>query len=938
MASKSGSCFIALLAATLVWAAPAASQATGTITGVITEGETGRGLGLAKVDAVAPGNRHVATTHANAEGRYRLFVPAGTYTVVVYVAGYEEARSAQVTVASGAAVAANISLRVSPFQLNPVVVTGRQQERATETVAAISVVTEQDIQARPAITPTDHLRSIPGVDVITQGMQSTNVVVRGFNNIFSGALHTLTDHRMAGVPSLRVNVLHFIPTASEDLQRIEVVRGPAAALYGPNTASGVLHMITKSPLQDAGTTVSFMGGERDLLSGTFRTSQRINDRLGFRVSGSVLTGREWEFIDTDEAAERAKFAADPFFRLDMMRALNVDQVEADRRIARIANRDNDLMRMSGDGRVDWYITPDLVTTFQAGMTNVNTGVELTGLGAAQIENWRYGYYQARANWQRLFAQVYLNTSNAGDTYLLRTGQPIVDESNMLVGQLQHGWQLNGRQGFIYGVDYFRTNPQTYGTINGIYEDEDLTTEVGAYIQSQTAITPKLELVLAGRVDEHSALPDMIFSPRAGLMYRFADERALRVTYNRAFSTPSSINQFLDLPTSMPNQARDQSAAAAARLGYSVRVQGTGTAGFTFRQPDGTYRMRSPFTPAQMGGPTTLLPTNASMFFPAAVQVVAAQAAAAQQPINPALVSYLLTLQPTSAQIGTNFIAGTQSVPIAALDLAPVSPIRETTTTTYEVGYKGILQRRISVSADVWFSRIQDFVTPLTLQTPLLAMNGEQIGAYLVPRFMQDLGMPQAQAVATAQALAPGLARVPVGVISSTDINANGAQLLATYTNVDEALDMWGTDLAIQALVTPSLSLSLTGSLVDKDWFQSEQVGIVTLNAPKRKGSLALEYRDATNPLAWEARVRYHAGYPVRSGVYEAYECIPGAPPTLACVEDATLFDVTLGYSIAQLRGATAQLSVQNVLDHDYRSFPGVPNVGRLALLRLRYNF
>jgi outer membrane receptor for ferrienterochelin and colicins len=937
MASKLRSCFMPLLALPLLWVAPATAQ-TGVITGVVTEGETGRGLGMAKVDAVAPGSRHVATTNANAEGRYRLVVPPGTYSVVVYFPGYEEARSQQVTVAAGASVAANVTLRVSPFQLNPVVVTGRQQERATETVAAISVVTEQDIRARPAVTPTDHLRTIPGVDIITQGVQSTNVVVRGFNNIFSGALHAITDHRMAGVPSLRVNVLHFIPTASEDLQRIEVVRGPAAALYGPNTASGVLHMITKSPLQDVGTTVSFMGGERDLASGTLRTSQRITDRLGFRLSGSLLSGREWEFIDTDEQAERAKFAADPFFRQDMMRALNVDEAEANLRISRIANRDNDLMRMSGDGRLDWYITPDLVTTFQAGMTNVNTGVELTGLGAAQIENWRYGYYQARANWKRLFAQVYLNTSNAGDTYLLRTGQPIVDESNMVVGQLQHGWQLNGRQGFIYGIDYFRTNPQTYGTINGIYEDEDLTTEVGAYIQSQTAITPKLELVLAGRVDDHSALPDMIFSPRAGLMYRFADERALRVTYNRAFSTPSSINQFLDLPTSMPNQARDPAAAAAARLGYSVRVQGTGTAGFTFRQPDGSYLMRSPFTPSQLGGPTTLLPTDASMFFPAAVQVVAAQAAAAQQPIDPNLVGYLLALRPTSAQIGTNFLAGTQSVPIAALDLAPVNPIRETTTTTYEVGYKGIVQRRFSVSADVWFSRIQDFVTPLTLQTPLLAMNGEQIGAYLVPRFMQDLGMSQAQAVATATALAPNLARVPVGVISSTDINANGAQLLATYTNVDEALDMWGTDVAVQALIRPSLSLTLTGSYVDKDYFESEQVGIVTLNAPKLKGALALEYRDAASPLTWEARVRAHAGYPVRSGVYEAYECIPDAPPTLACVQDATLLDLTVGYSLAQLRGATAQLSVQNVLDHSYRSFPGVPNIGRMALLRLRYDF
>jgi outer membrane receptor for ferrienterochelin and colicins len=929
MGSKLRSWFLALVALGAVWAAPAAAQ-TGTITGLVTEGGSGRGLGSAKVDAVSTDNRHVATAYTNAEGRYRLAVPAGTYTVIAYVAGYEDARVPQVTVAAGSSVAANVTMRVMPFQLNPVVVTGRQQERVTETVAATSVVTEQDIQARPAITPTDHLRTIPGVDIITQGVQSTNVVVRGFNNIFSGALHTITDHRLAGVPSLRVNVLHFIPTANEDLQRIEVVRGPAAALYGPNTASGVLHMITKSPLQDVGTTVSLMGGERDLLSGTFRTSQRITDRMGVKVSGSVLRGQEWEYIDADEQAERAKFAADPFFRQDMMRALGVTEAEADVRIGRIANRDNNLARVSGDGRLDWYVTPEFLTTFQAGMTNVNTGVELTGLGAAQIENWRYGYYQARANWNRLFAQVYLNTSNAGDTYLLRTGQPIQDESRMAVAQLQHGFQLRSWQNFIYGADYFWTDPRTNGTINGLYEDDDRTTELGAYLQSQTAITPRLELVLAGRVDDHSALPDLIFSPRAGLMYRFADERALRVTYNRAFSTPSSINQFLDLPTAMPNQANDPNAAGAARLGYSVRVQGTGTAGFTFRQPDGTYLMRSPFTPAQMGGPATLLPTNAVMFYPAAVQVVAQQA---QLPA--AVVNYLLNQQQNLPAVGTNFlVSGVGSFPIAQLDLAPVKPIRETTTTTYEIGYKGILQRRLSLSGEAWFSRIDDFVTPLTLQTPLLGMNGSQLGAYLVPRMMQDLGMTQAQATQ----IVTGLASVPLGVISTPEINANGAQLLATYTNVDESLDLFGVDLALQALLTPTFSLTLTGSWVDKDHFESDQVGIVTLNAPKRKAALALEYRNPDRPFNGEARVRTHSSYPVRSGVYEAYECIPGAPPTLPCVEDATLLDVSVGYSIPQLRGATLQLSVQNLLDDGYRSFPGVPEIGRLALLRLRYEF
>ncbi len=108
-----------------------------------------------------------------------------------------------------------------------------------------------EIQERPVQTPVEHLRAAPGVDIISEGIQATNVVVRGFNNIFSGALHALTDHRLAGVPSLRVNLLHFIPSNNEDIDRMEVVLGPGSALYGPNTANGVLHILTKSPLDSA---------------------------------------------------------------------------------------------------------------------------------------------------------------------------------------------------------------------------------------------------------------------------------------------------------------------------------------------------------------------------------------------------------------------------------------------------------------------------------------------------------------------------------------------------------------------------------------------------------------------------------------------------------------------------------------------------------------
>ncbi|MDP9348500.1 MAG: TonB-dependent receptor, partial [Gemmatimonadota bacterium] len=824
-------------------------------------------------------------------------------------------------------------------QLDPIVVSAsKRPEKALNAPARVEVIGERAVDERPAVSLTEHLRNVPGVDIATTGVQSSNVVARGFNNIFSGSLHFLTDNRIAGVPSLRVNLLHFVPTTNEDVARMEVVLGPGAALYGPNTANGILHVITKSPLDDPETAVSISGGSQDVFHGVFRTAHRLGENFGVKLSGQYFTATEFGYTDPAEVGEREKFASSPIFRSELMRAVGINEAEANTRIARIGRREDDAERWSGEARADWRITPDLTTIFSVGSSTEVSGVELTGLGAAQARNWRSTYYQARTSWNRLFAQVYLNTSDAGETFLLRNGAPIQDESRLLVGQLQHSTRLAERQSFTYGVDAQHTTPITNSTINGLYEDDDETREFGAYLQSETGLSDRFELTLAGRVDTHSALPDPVFSPRAALVFNPRENQAFRVSFNRAFSTPSSLNQFLDLGSPIPGA--DPVSRGLSQLGYSLRVQGTGRTGFRFRQADGGYRMRSPFTPAGLGGPGQLLPANqAALFFPAAVAVVARTVQ-----LPPSLVAYLSSLRPTPGQIGTNFFNPVDNATgrLADLQLNDVDPIRESIDNTFEVGYKGILGSRLLLAADVWRSRRENLVTPLTIQTPLLTLNPQQLGAYLVTRFMTDLRMPQAQAVALATQLTGGLARVPLGVVSSEDVHANGAQLLVTYTNVDEAIDLWGTDLSATALLTDQWSVSATASFVNDDAFETESVGLVTLNAPKRKGSLSVLYRNDDAGFNGELRARYNDAFPVNSGVYIGTRCLGGqyatSPLTEDCVESYTLMDLTLGYRIPRVQGTSLQLTVQNLLDEEYRSFPGAPDIGRLARLRLKYEF
>jgi iron complex outermembrane receptor protein len=934
--------FSLLAALMLAVALPAAAQATGGLAGAVRDAATGRPMAGVRVEAVAEG-RVVATTTTDAQGAYRFTgLRPGHYSVVVGgEAGGVTSMDANVLAGQTATVNASV---VSNVVLNPLVVSAsKRTEKALDAPARVEVVGEREVETRPTTSVADHVRGLPGIDVAQTGVQSTNVVARGFNNIFSGSLHALSDYRIAGVPSLRVNFLQFVPSNNEDIQRIEVVLGPGAALYGPNTADGILHILTKSPLDQQGTTAVVGGGERGTFQGEFRTSQLITPNFGIKASGQFLRADEWRYTDPAEVAEQNKFANDPtgFFRADLMRASGIDATEAAARIARIGRRDFDTERWGGEVRADWRVTPDVTAVFSAGATRLVNGIELTGLGAAQAKDWTYSYFQARGSWRRLFAQVYTNRSDAGDTYLLRNGAPIVDRSYIWVGQLQHGFDLGARQKFTYGADMIHTTPRTNGTINGLYEPDDQTHEYGAYLQSETALHPKLDLVLAGRVDFHSALPDAIFSPRAGLVFKPAEGHALRVTYNRAFSTPSSLNQFLDLGSSIPN-------LQLAQLGYSLRIQGTGENGFRFQDAGGGYLARSPFTPAGLGGPGTLLPANSATLFPIAVGVLAARAQAAGTPLPASLVAYLSGLHPTAAQVGLNYlnVANGQTGALAALDLPDLKPIRESTSNTLEVGYKGIVGNRLLLAADAWWSRKQHLVTPLTIQTPLLLLNGPQLGAYLVPRFMADLGYSQAQATALATQLigsttSPGLATIPVAVVSSADVHANGGQLLVTYVNVDENIDVRGYDLSTKLLLSSLWSVGANGSWVNADRWQTDNAGLVTLNAPRKKATLSLNYDNGDgNGLNGELRMRYTSGFPVNSGVYIGTLCLGGTQGALAedCVKSYTLFDATVGYRIPGRMRTTLQVSATNLLDEDYRPFPGTPNIGRMILARVKYDF
>lgn len=907
---------------------PAAGQ--GSVAGTIVTSDQ-QPLAGARVEAVN-GSRTVARGAAREDGSFRLDrLPAGSYRIVATRIGYGR-REEAVAVVAGQTAQLRIVMTSAPAQLSEVTTTAsRRQEKILDAPASVSVVTAEEIAQRPALTTMDNVRSLPGVDVAQGGLVQSAIVARGFNNVFSGQMLTLIDNRFASVPSLRVNVPFLFTASNEDIERIEVLLGPAAALYGPNSANGVLHIITKSPFTSQGTTLTLDAGERSVLRLAGRHAAVINSSLGFKLTGEYMKGHDWEFFDP---AEPAVFPNTP----------NTPRA----RVGQPNRRDFDIRRYGGEARLDWRLTDNVEWINSYGLTNGGNTVELTGAnGAGQLRDWTVQSFQSRIRAGKLFAQLFANLSDAGNndstdlrgTYLLRTGQPIVDKSRVIGGQVQHAADFGTKHSLVYGMDYTFTNPRTGGTINGRNEDDDNTSEIGGYAQSTTRLSPMWDVLLAARLDRHNRLEGTFFSPRAALVFKPAEAQSFRLTFNRAYSTPANFSFFLDL----------LQAGNIGGLPYNVRAVGVKD-GFRFRRDCtggvGSLCMRSPFTPPAAGGSATFVPANAAGYYPAALQVALAgglrnallasglPAAAAD-----AAIARLGTFNATAANVGTKLTYITSGKSIGPELVTDIEKLKPSYTNMLELGYKGTVGSRLFLAFDGWFQRRDNFTTAAQNFTPNTLLDGPSLGAGLAAHLAPVLGAAGAAQVATA--VAGSLARIPLGtVVPDSRVTTNG-DIAFTYRSIDKSINLHGVDVAFDYMLANSWSAAGTYSWMSDTEFDIEAGQLpLTLNSPDHKGSLALKWNDAPRNITAEVRGRYQNTFRVNSAVFVTGVDLTAPngskyqyrqPPTVTFLDAQVAWRVPLQAA----RGALFSLSGTNLLDKRVPSFAGVPDIGRLIMTRLQ---
>ena len=325
-----------------------------------------------------------------------------------------------------------------------------------------------------------------------------------------------------------------------------------------------------------------------------------------------------------------------------------------------------------------------------------------------------------------------------------------------------------------------------------------------------------------------------------------------------------------------------------------------------------------------------------------------------------LAAQLPNLVPAQLAGLENALLALNTAKVVAGDPAPFDPVsdvfdvpltRSTITETFEVGYKGVIGKKLVVAADLYRTRTENFVGPLKVETPNVFLDPVSLAAALGPGIAQAMADPDnAQIAATVAVLdniqlpgvvvgngdgtavdeltalfVGGAAPIPLGTVTPEQAYDPTAVIL-TYRNFGE-VTINGLDLSLAYFPNDQWSLTGNYSYVDKTFFKNvDGIADISLNAPGTKLKLGGSYVFDKPKLTLGGQFRYNGEFEQDSGVYAG------------TVDSYGVLDLNLVYQLPLSYDMRLGIDVSNALDNQYRGFVGAPEIGRLVFAQLAMSF
>lgn len=372
----------------------------------------------------------------------------------------------------------------------------KREQSLFDAAAAISVLSHDDIRRSGATSVAETLRLVPGMNVGQINSSQWAISARGFSGQYSNKLLVLVDGRAVYTPTLAGVYWDLQQTMLDDVDRIEVIRGPGGTLWGANAVNGVINIVSKSSRDTQGGLLYAGGGNVHLTSEGARYGGKIGENTYYRVFGSYQL-------------------SDAFDQPGGGSAMDGWQSE------------------SGGFRIDHYQGEDNHFTWQADGT------------LADLDDHTSDAYNANTlgRWTRELAE---RSSVEVQTYYDRTSRDEIARARAQVDTFdltaQHTFGIGDRNDVIWGVGYRFIANHTEATTPLIQvRDGDLNLQLfSGFIQDEFKLIPDKVILTAGSKIEHNDFTGIEIQPSVRAVFKPTSNQTLWAALSRAVRTPNVV--------------------------------------------------------------------------------------------------------------------------------------------------------------------------------------------------------------------------------------------------------------------------------------------------------------------------------------------------------------------------------------------------------------
>jgi len=411
----------------------------------------------------------------------------------------------------------------------PVISASRRGQKLSEAQNAIYVITADDIERSGAVDLPDLLRMVPGVDVVNFNGNSYGVSSRGFNERYAQRMLVMVDGRNMYKTFFGNVFWESDEIFLEDIKQIEVIRGPGATMWGANSVSGVINIITKDPDDDQGCLAKAKLGSRALRESVFRYSDALSDRL----SATLTAGYH------EDSGNRG--------------------VHDSRQAPKMT------------GRLKYAFSNNAVLHFFAGASQgdasldqsmYTTRTSLEGKSNYQMLRWNYDFGET----SKFMLQAYRDYLDARSDDQIINAQEAKHDI-----EFQHSFEFGDQHYFLWGANYRNTRVESNYLPSGVDHDDT----VGCFVQTELKLPNSLNL-LAGTRYEDNSFTGSHWSPRISLLYTPWPNHHFRIAASRAYRTPStnearSYYSFIPVVALAGNDDLRPEKMTAYELSYRTRL-------------------------------------------------------------------------------------------------------------------------------------------------------------------------------------------------------------------------------------------------------------------------------------------------------------------------------------------------------------------------------